>query len=58
MMHLYKKTDVRTRSNGYRLDKFRLGKGMGKNVSTNRLVDERNKLSRHEVDAKTVESFK
>ena len=34
------KEQVRTRSNGFKLDKFRFKKDIGKNNFTNRLVEE------------------
>ena len=48
----------RTRSNGFKLDKFRFNKDMGKYWFTNRVVDEWNKLSSHVVSANTLDSFK
>ncbi len=48
----------RTRSNGFKLDKFRITKDIGKNWFTNRVVDEWNRLSSHVVSGNTVDSFK
>ena len=48
----------RTRSNGFKLDKFRFNKDIGKNWFTNRVVDEWNGLSTHVVSANTLDSFK
>ncbi len=39
----------RTRSNEFKLDKFRFSKDIGKNWFTNRVVDEWNRLSSHVV---------
>ncbi len=47
-----------TRGNGFKLDKFRFNKDMGKNWFTNRLVDEWNRLGGHVVGANTVDTFK
>ena len=52
------KQQGRTRSNGYKLDKFRFKKEIGKNWFTNRVVDEWNKLSNHVVSAETISCFK
>ncbi len=52
------KPNTRTRSNGYKLDKFRFRKEIGKNFFTNRVVGEWNKLPANVVDANTIESFK
>ena len=49
---------VRTRTNGFKLDKFRYRKDIGNNVFTNRVVEEWNKLSKHVVSAGTVDTFK
>ena len=49
---------VRTRTNGYKLDKVRFKKEIGRNWFTNRVVDEWNRLSKDVVSAKTVDSFK
>ena len=48
----------RTRSNGFKLDKFRFRREIGRNWFTNRVVDEWNKLSNFVVSAGTLESFK
>ncbi len=47
----------RMRSNGFKLDKFRFHKGIGKNWFTNRVVDEWNRLSSHVVSANTIDTF-
>ncbi len=47
-----------TRSNGFKLDKFRFNKDIGKNWFINRVVDERNRLSSHVVSANTIDTFK
>ena len=52
------KEKVRTRTNGFKLDKFRYRKNIGKNWFTNRVVEEWNKLSKHVVSAGTVDTFK
>ena len=51
------KEKVRTRTNGFKLDKFRYMKNICKNVFTNRVVEEWNKLSKHVVSAGTVDTF-
>ena len=43
----------RTRNNGFKLDKFRFRKEMGRNWFSNWIVDEWNRLSSHIVSAKT-----
>ena len=48
----------RTRSNGFKLDKFRFRKEIGRNWFTNRVVDEWNGLTAHVINANTIESFK
>ena len=48
----------RTRSNGFKLEKSRFKKELGKNWFANRVVDEWNRLSNQVVSAKTLESFK
>ena len=48
----------RTRSNGFKLDKFRFNREIGKNWFTNRVVDEWNRLSSHVVSANTIDTFK
>ncbi len=52
------KEQGRTRSNGFKLDKFRFSKDIGKNWFTNRVVDEWNILSSHVVSANTIDTFK
>ena len=52
------KEQGRTRTNGYKLDKFRFMKDVGKNWFTNRVVGEWNKLSEYVVGAETIDSFK
>ncbi len=47
-----------TRCNGFKLDKFRFNKDMGKNWIANRIVDEWNRLSSHVVNANTIDTFK
>ena len=47
-----------TRTNGFKLEKFRFRKEIGKNWFTNRVVDEWNRLSRHVVSANTIDCFK
>ncbi len=47
-----------TRSNGFKLDKFRFIKDMGKNWFTNWVVDEWNRLSNHVASANTINTFK
>ena len=47
-----------TRTNGFKLEKFRFKKEIGKNWFTNRVVDEWNRLSRHVVGATTSDCFK
>ncbi len=49
---------VRTRTNVYKLDKFRFKKEIGKNWFTNRVVEEWNKLSKKVVSARTINCFK
>ena len=51
-------TSNRTISNGYKLEKFRFRKEIGKNWFTNRVVDEWNRLSGHVVSAKSIDCFK
>ncbi len=48
----------RTRSNGFKLDKFRFNKDIGKNWFTNKVVNEWNRLSSHVVSGNTMDSFK
>ena len=52
------KEQGRTRNNGYKLDKFRFKKDIGKNWFTNRVVNEWNRLGEHVVSAETIDSFK
>ena len=52
------KEKVRTRTNGFKLDKFRYRKDIGKNWFTNRVVEELNKISKHVVSSWTVDTFK
>ena len=47
-----------TRSNGFKLDKFRFQKEIGRHWFGNRVVNEWNKLPREIVSAETVVSFK
>ena len=48
----------RTRSNGFKLEKRRFRKEIGKNWFTNRVVNDWNGLSRQVVSAESLESFK
>ncbi len=48
----------RTRNNGFKLDKFKFKREIGKNWFGNRVVDEWNKLPNEIITAKTVSSFK
>ena len=48
----------RTRTNGFKLDKFRFRKEIGRNWFGNRVVDEWNKLPNGVVSARTVQTFK
>ena len=45
-------------TNVFKLDKFRYRKEIGKNWSTERVVEELNKLIKHVVSARTVYAFK
>ena len=45
------KEKVRARTNGFKFDKFRFKKDIGKNSFTNRIVKEWNILSKHVVSA-------
>ena len=47
-----------TRTNGFKLEKFRFRKEIGKNWFTNRVVDEWNRLSGQVVSANTLQCFK
>ena len=51
------KEKVRSQTNGFKLDKFRFRKDIGKNVFTNSIVEEWNKLSKHVASAETVGHF-
>ncbi len=55
---LIEREQGRTRSNGFKLNKFRFNKEIGKNWSTNRVVDKWNRLSNHVVSADTIDTFK
>ena len=46
------------RNNGFKLDKLRFRREMGRNWFSNRVVDEWNRLNNHIVDAQTLGSFK
>ena len=48
----------RTRNNGFKIEKSRYKKELGRNWFSNRVVDEWNRLSSQVVGAKTIESFK
>ena len=48
----------RTRSNGFKLDKWRFNTEIGRNWFTNRVVDEWNRLSSQVVSANSIDSFK
>lgn len=48
----------RTRSNGFKLDKFRLKKEIGRHWFGNRVVDEWNKLPSNIVSVNPLNSFK
>ncbi len=52
------KEQGRTRSNGFKLDKFRFSKDIGKNWFTNRVVDEWNRLSSLVERGNTIDTFK
>ena len=47
-----------TRSHGFKLDKFRFRKEIGRRWFSNRVVNDWNRLSSHVVEANTIESFK
>ena len=51
-------SNLRTRNNGFKLDKFKFRKEIGRNWFTNRVVDEWNKLSRQILEADTINTFK
>lgn len=48
----------RARSNGFKLDKLRFNRDIGKYWFTNRVVDERNRLSSHVVRDNTINTLK
>ena len=48
----------RTRSQGFKLEKCRFSKEIGRNWFTNRVVDDWNRLSHQVVSAQTIGSFK
>ena len=48
----------RTRSNGFKLKKFRFKKEIGRYWFTNRVVDEWNRLNEHVVGAESISCFK
>ena len=48
----------RTRNNGFKLEKCRFNKKIGRNLFTNRVVDDWNRLNQQIVRAKTIGSFK
>ena len=52
------KEKIRTLTKGFKLDKFRFRKDIGKNWFTNRVVEECSKLRKHMVSAGTVDTFK
>ena len=52
------KKKVTTRTNGFKLDKFRFRKKISKNWFTNRVVKEWNKLSKHVVSSGTLDIYK
>ena len=52
------KEQGRTLINGCKLDEFRFKKDIGKNMFTNRVVNEWNRLGEHVVSAETIDSFK
>ena len=47
-----------TKSNGFKLEKCRFRKEIGKNSYTNRVVDDWNRLSQQVVSAQTIGNFK
>ena len=51
------KEKERTRTNGFKLDKFRYRKDIGKNWFTNRVIEEWNKLSKHVASVGTVDTL-
>ena len=48
----------RTRSNGFKLDKFRFRRELGRNWFGNRVVDEWNRLPDQIINARSLNSFK
>ena len=48
----------RTRNNGFKIDKYRYKKEIGRNWFSNRVVDEWNGLNSQVISARTIESFK
>ena len=46
------------RNNGFKLEKFRFRREIGKNWFSNRVVDEWDRLGNHIVSAQTLGSFK
>ena len=58
MLEYNKNSAGRTRTNGFKLEKFRYRKEIGKNWFTNRVVNEWNRLSRQVVSANTIDCFK
>ena len=52
------KEKVKRRTNGFKLDKFRHRKDIDKYWFTNTVVEEWNKVSKHVVNAGTVDTFK
>ena len=49
---------VLSRTNVFKLDKFRYRKDIDKYGFTNRVVEEWNKLNKHVVSARTIDTFK
>ena len=48
----------RDRNNGYKLEKFRFRRGIGRNWFPNRIVDEWNEVSNYNVSAEATWSFR
>ena len=48
----------RTRNNGFKLEKCKFNKEIGRNWFTNRVVDDWNRLSQQIVNAQTIGSLK
>ena len=48
----------RTRSNGFKLERCRFRKEIGKNWFTNKVVEDWNKLSQQVISSQTIGSFK